>query len=266
MFVLKSIILGIIQGMTEFIPVSSSGHLVLANHFLNFELQDITFEIMLHIGTLFAVLIYFRKDISELMLSLYHFRDESSNHVNNRKVLLYLLAATIVTGALGFFAKGFVLSFFYNPLFSASMLLITGVIVFISDIVKGNNLTQDKTGIWRSIIIGASQAIAILPGISRSGTTITTSMLVGLKRMDAARFSFLLSIPAILGATILELKGISSIESNHIAGYILGTIASFISGYLVIALLLNLIRKKKLKFFSFYCWGIAIITFVTILI
>jgi undecaprenyl-diphosphatase len=265
-FVLKSIILGIVQGITEFIPVSSSGHLVLANHFLNFELQDITFEIMLHVGTLFSVIIYFREDIKKLLLSAVHYQDKSEEYVNYRKVLFFLAIATVATGIVGLLLKELILSIFYNPLFTACMLMITGTIVFISDTVKGNELTQEKTGVVRSIIIGISQAIAIFPGISRSGTTITTSMLTGLKRMEAARFSFLLSIPAIIGVTIMEIRDISSIDSILMPGFFFGTLAAFISGYLVIALLLNMIKKRNLKIFSFYTWTLGIVTILSIVL
>lgn len=265
MFEIKSILLGIVQGLTEFIPVSSSGHLVLANHFLRFELQDLTFEVMLHIGTVFSVIIYFRKDISSLLRSLWKLNDKSEESVDNRMILLYLLIATIVTGLIGILAKSFVEEIFHNPLFSSIMLFITGGIVFSSDIIRDRGIPSAKQGIARSVIIGISQALAILPGISRSGSTITASLGVGIRREQAARFSFLLSIPAILGAAAFDFRRISSIDSSLYIGYFLGTVAAFISGYLVIALLLEMIRKKKLKYVAFYCWLVAIVTFVLLL-
>ncbi len=266
MFELKSLILGIIQGLTEFIPVSSSGHLVLANHFLRFELQDLTFEVMLHIGTLFSVLIYFRKDIYKLLNSLVKVSDNSSEHVANRKILLYLAVATIVTGVIGVVFKDIVEGIFHNPLFSSLMLFVTGAIVFSSDFIKDRGIPSHNQGYWRSIVIGASQALALLPGISRSGSTITASLAVGIKRTQAARFSFLLSIPAILGAAILDMRKITSIDSSLYLGYLIGTIAAFISGYLVIALLLEMIKKRKLKYVAFYCWAVATVTLVLITI
>lgn len=262
MFELKSIILGIVQGLTEFIPVSSSGHLVLANHFLRFELQDLTFEVMLHIGTLFSVLIYFRKDIYHLLDSLVKIKDNSEEHTANRKILLYLAAATVVTGIIGITFKGLVESIFHNPLFSSLMLFVTGTIVFSSDFIKDKGIPSHKQGIFRSMIIGASQAFALLPGISRSGSTITASLAVGIKRAQAARFSFLLSIPAILGAALLDLRRITAIDTSLYLGYLVGTIAAFISGYLVIALLLEMIKKRKLKYVAFYCWTVAVLTLV----
>ena len=266
LFNIQSIILGIVQGITEFLPVSSSGHLVLANYFLGFELQDITFEIMLHVGTLFSVIIYFRRDIINLLSSLILLKDKSAERANDRRVILYLAVGTVVTGILGFMMKATVERIFYQPLFAASMLLITGTVVFISDYIPPRKLEMQNTGILRSIIIGMSQAIAILPGISRSGSTIATSMFVGLKREEAARFSFLLSIPAIVGATLYELRSFSRIQPQHILGYSLGTIAAFITGYLVIALLIALIKKHRLKIFSFYCWTVATLVIIHLLI
>lgn len=265
LFILQSIILGIVQGITEFIPVSSSGHLVLANHFMGFELQDITFEIMLHVGTLFSVIIYFYKDICGLLSALVHYKERSEEKLRDRRVLLYLGTGTIVTGILGFMMKATVERIFYYPLFSAFMLLVTGTIIFISDYITPKQLEMHRTGILRSAIVGVSQAFAILPGISRSGSTIATGMFLGLKREEAARFSFLLSIPAIIGATLFELRSFTGIESHHILGYLLGTVAAFISGYLVIALLLAMIKKRRLKIFSFYVWTVGISVIIVLL-
>ncbi len=265
-FTIKALILGIIQGITEFVPVSSSGHLVLANHFIGLELQDITFEIALHIGTLLSVLIFFRKEILILLSSLYNIRDRSKERVRDRRIILYLLTGTVVTGFLGIMMKASVEKVFYNPLFSAFMLLVTGTIIFISDYIRPGEILMAKTGIGKSVIIGISQAFAILPGISRSGSTIATGIFLGLKRAEAARFSFLLSIPAILGATLFDFRKFTVIRTEYLPGYALGTIAAFISGYLVISLLLTLIKKRQLKFFSFYCWTVAILVILILLL
>ena len=258
LFILKSLLLGIIQGVTEFIPVSSSGHLVIANHFIDFDLQDISFEIMLHLGTVLAVIVYFWKDIWSLISAVFKVKDKSEVVVNNRKIILYLLIATMITGVIGVLLKDFIESIFHSALLSASMLIITGIILMISDYIPSKSISLPKTGIWRSVIIGLSQAVSIIPGISRSGTTIATSLFVGLKREEAARFSFLLSIPVILGATLLELRKMTSIPRELILGYIVSGVAAFISGFLVISLLLELIKKRKLKIFAIYCWVVSI--------
>lgn len=265
LFTLRAIILGIIQGITEFVPVSSSGHLVLANHFIGFDIQDITFEIALHVGTILSVIIFFRKDIAVLLSSLYHFKDTSEKRIRDRKIVLYLAIGTITTGTLGFLMKGTVERIFYEPLFAAFMLLITGTIIFVSDYITPQQLEMDKTGFTRSVIIGISQAFAILPGISRSGSTIATGLFVGLKRVEAARFSFLLSIPAIIGATVFEARSFRTVARHHFLGYALGTLAAFITGYLIIALLMNLIKKRRLKIFSFYCWSLATVVIIVLL-
>ena len=257
-FYLKSILLGIIQGITEFIPVSSSGHLVLAQHFLAFESPDIIFEILVHFGTLLSVIIYFRKDITRLIFSLAPVSEITETRRADHKTLLYLLVGTIVTGILGFLFQAEIRQLFARPLFAASMLLVTGTVVFLSDYIPPRHLNIHQTGIFRSIIIGVSQAFAIIPGISRSGMTITAGMTTGLKRDAAARFSFLLAIPAILGATIFDIRSLNSIERAFVPGYILGMLAAFISGYLVIALLMKLISKRRLKIFGIYCWVVGL--------
>ncbi len=264
LFTLKSILLGIVQGLTEFIPVSSSGHLVLSNYFLNFDIQDITFDVMLHVGTVLAVILYFRKDIKSLLISLWKFNDRSEEHIANRRIMLLLIIGTVVTGVIGLSVKGFIEAIFYEPLFSAIMIMITGCIIFTADFIKDKKIEVSKSKIWRIVIIGISQSFALLPGISRSGSTITASLAVGIKRDQAARFSFLLSIPAILGAALLDIRRITSVDNSLYLGYFLGTAAAFISGYLVISFLLNLIKKRKLRYISFYCWAIATFSIIMI--
>ncbi|MEA1973210.1 MAG: undecaprenyl-diphosphatase UppP, partial [Candidatus Cloacimonadota bacterium] len=262
MNLIKSIFLGIIQGLTEFLPVSSSGHLVIAKHLFGFEINNISFEIFLHLGSLLAVLIYFRKDILELIFSLLHIFKPSNKDISNLKFIMYLMIATIVTGILGFSFQDTIEQLFTNPLFAAFMLIITGIIIFISDLIQNAKINIEEMHIWRAIIIGLGQALAIIPGISRSGSTIATSLFLGIKRKQVARFSFLLSVPAILGATVLKFDEFTVLSSKIWINYIAGGIAAFISGWLVIAFLLRIIQKQKLKYFSYYCWTVAIIFIV----
>ncbi len=256
-----AILLGILQGFTEFLPVSSSGHLVLAQHFLHLDTAaNLTFDIMVHFGSLLAVIIYFWKDIYYLIISLFHWSGSSSKHSSNHWFLLYLLVATIITGIIGFAFKDFFEKQFGNPYVVSCMLIITGIIIFLSDLVPSSQRRIEQMGFFRSLLIGFGQAIAIIPGISRSGTTIAVSLFSGIRREDAARFSFLLSIPAILGASLSDYKNILNLDPSLIGSYIGGVIAAFISGYIVIAFLLEIIRKKRLRYFSFYCWAIAIVS------
>ncbi len=261
MELLKSIILGIIQGLTEFLPVSSSGHLVIAEHFMRFDKPDMSFDVLLHFGTLLAILLYFRTDIFALLKSL-NPSAKGEAVSDNRRVLLYLFIGTIPIGLVGVLLKDPIEALFSNPMVAAIMLFFTGAIVLVSDIVRSRGLEMGKMGVLRGVLIGIGQALAIVPGISRSGMTISTGLFVGLKRDDAARYAFLLAIPAILGATVLDIGSLANIESHYLVRYIAGTVAAFISGYLVISLLLAMVRKQKMKYFSFYCWFVAIATII----
>ena len=267
MDIIKSIILGIIQGLTEFLPVSSSGHLVLAKHYLNFEMPSgVAFEIFLHLGSVLAVIIYFRKDIIELIISLFKFKDKDATHVNNRNTILYLLVATIVTGLFYFLFDDKIEGIFdaskpENIYLVSILLAVTGLILFISDKISTPE-TNKRLGIKKSALIGTAQAFALMPGISRSGSTIAMGIFVGMKREDAAKFSFLLSLPAILGATIIKLNEFKNLSSSDMLLFVLGAFAAFVSGFLVISMLIKLIKKRNLKIFSFYCWTISIISIV----
>jgi undecaprenyl-diphosphatase len=263
---INAILLGILQGITEFLPVSSSGHLVLAQHFLHLDTTaNITFDIMLHFGSLLAVILYFKKEIYNIIISLFHWSPSSSKHSSNHWFALYLVIATIVTGVIGLTFKDFFEKQFGSPYIVSCMLVITGIIIYISDLVPSSQRRIEQMGFFRALFIGFGQAVAIIPGISRSGTTISVSLFSGLRREDAARFSFLLSIPAILGASLSEYKSILHLDPTLIGSYIGGVVAACVSGYLVIALLLEIIRHKKLRYFSFYCWIIAITSMILLM-
>ncbi|MCD6177155.1 MAG: undecaprenyl-diphosphate phosphatase [Candidatus Cloacimonetes bacterium] len=262
MEIIKAIILGIIQGLTEFLPVSSSGHLVLAGHYLNFSNPDIGFEVILHLGSLFAVLLYFRKDILSLLKSLFLFKNKELEHTRNRNTIFYIIVATTITGILGLYFEDSLTKAFSSLYIPSFMLIVTGFILYLSDKIEPEGIKTHQLGIKKSIIIGLAQAFAILPGISRSGTTITVGIFTGLDREDATKFSFILSIPAILGASILKFSNILNIDKSLWLSYFLGTLAAFISGYAVISLLISVVKKQKLRYFAYYCWLIAIITLI----
>ena len=266
---LYSVLLGILQGLTEFLPVSSSGHLVLAQHFLGFSANsDVLFEVFLHLGTLVSVLVFFRRRIAALLVSLAHWKSEpqAAGHRQNRMLLLYLGIATLVTGLVYLAAGDFLESLFARPLIVALMLLITGLIVFIPDLVPAGHVSAPRLGLPRSALIGLVQGIAIIPGISRSGSTISASLSVGLSRRDASEFSFLLSIPAILGAILFNLKDLAALAGAQLPVYLAGFAAAFIVGYLVIAVLIKLILKARLRYFSYYCWAVGSVSAVLILL
>lgn len=262
--------MGIIQGLTEFLPISSSGHLVLFQYFFNNNTEmnsDISLEVFLHLGSLLAVIIYFRKDLIELLASLFCWNKtiDSNKHLRKRMMILYLGISTLVTGIVYLIFGNLIKGVFANPMVTAILLSATGLILWASDMQKKNEIPISGMGFLRGIIIGIGQGIAMLPGISRSGTTIATSLFCGLKRSEAARFSFLLSIPAILLANITEIDAISGLTKYQMLSYVFGALAAFVSGYLVIGFLIRLIQAAKLKYFAFYCWFISILSIVLII-
>jgi len=255
MGLLKSIFLGIVQGVTEFLPISSSGHLVLAKYFIGFE-QGISYEIFLHLGSLIAVCLYFRVYIWELICGVVHYREPA----NKPKLLvcLWLCVATLVTGVIGFLCKDFFEGMFL-PLQAAVWIFVTGVLLLVSDRIGEGVLEIHELGWKRSLFIGFGQAMAIMPGLSRSGTTIVFSLISGLKRQEVATFSFLLSVPAIIGANLSEYKALSSLEAGEALNYIVGFVMAFLSGYLVINWLIKLIEKARLRYFAYYCFAFSLI-------
>ena len=268
---LLSALLGIVQGLTEFLPVSSSGHLKLAQILFGMEeAAGSSFDIFVHLGTLVAVLIYFRKTLWDLISSLFHWRKSLDNqvHFHNRLMIMYLAISTACTMVFYLIFKDWLDRLFSapSPLAIALTLSITGLLVYLSDKIKDCRIPGSTMGVFRSILIGLAQGAAIIPGISRSGSTIAVSLFTGIKRKDAAQFSFLLSIPAILGANLAELKNFAGMESGQLLNYIVGFVFAAISGYAVISLLIGLIRQSKLKYFAFYCWAVALVTALIVIL
>ena len=247
----ESAILGTVQGLTEFLPVSSSGHLViLQTFFKNFSQSGITFDILIHLATLLSVFVYFRKQILEIA------------SFKNNKWLYLIIVGTITAGIVGLLFKDQIETFFSNINFVIITLVITGILLFLSDLPK--NLSKDKGSITYldAIIIGIFQAFAILPGISRSGATISAGIFRGVKRETATEFSFILSIPAILGAVVLSLKDFKYISHADYLPYAIGFLAAFITGLLSLKMLTIIIKAKNLKYFAFYCRILALSVFL----
>lgn len=245
MTVLQAAILGILQGLTEFLPISSSGHLVIAQHFLNVKDGGILFEVLLHFATLSAIVAVYRKDLLELIKHPF------------QKYTYLLLAGTIPTGIIGLVFKDSFEKLFSSVTIVGYMLLITGFILLAAEFFSRIIFGSEVLTYWQAVGIGIAQGIAITPGISRSGTTIAAGLLLGMDRKEAARFSFLLSIPAILGASVLEVKDIvlsSQLSADIILPYAIGILCAAISGYFAIKLLLGILTKGKLYYFSIYCW------------
>lgn len=253
-----SILLGFIQGLTEFLPVSSSGHLVLLEQIVHFKTPGLLFDVLVHFGTLGSVVYLFRKRIWGMLKS--PFIGE-----NNLKLLIFLMVATIPISLVGLLLGSWVEKLFDSVPVVGFSLLFTGGLLFLAERVEKKERNLDQMNLLDSISIGAMQALSLIPGISRSGATITTGVFKGINRKFAAEFSFILSVPAILGATCLKLW---EAFRNPVAyrpflgSYILGTIFAFITGIVAIKALLSLIHRRKLDLFAYYCWGVGAVALI----
>ncbi len=286
MTVIESILLGILQGVTEFLPVSSSGHLALAQNIFHIETNDsLLFDIMLHLGTLVAVFIVYHRDIwhmikeavfmvGDIFRNLYIFilnrihktslKYKKIVHNSYRKFVVLILVSTVPTGIIGVLGKDLISDASKTLLIPGICLLITGVLLLMADLAKeGRKKPKDVT--YRSgLLIGAAQGLATLPGLSRSGTTITACILCGLDRKFAVKYSFILSIPAILGAAVLEIRDVIAepFEMGQIGIYAVGTVFAAVVGYICIKTMLVIVRNKKFKYFAYYCFAVGIIAIV----
>ncbi len=261
MTILTAFLLGLVQGLTEFLPVSSSGHLVvLQSFFPGFAGEELAFDVILHLGTLVAVVVYFRRDLLALTGAL---RPGAAGQ-RPRRLFYWIVLATIPTGLIGWWGQDFFRSLFGVPRLVGIMLLVTALLLWLADRIQTGERKQPDCGWWRSSVIGFAQGLAILPGISRSGATIAAGMFVGLQRVEAARFSFLISIPAILGATLLDLRAITELSGQAALPLLTGFLTSLLAGYAALDLLMHLVGRGKLTYFAVYCVviGIGVIVFL----
>lgn len=256
MDLLEAIILGIIQGLTEFLPVSSSGHLELAKALFgdtSVPQESLTFTVVLHAATALSTIVIFRKEIVEILKGLFQFKWNEEIQFSV-KIILSMIPAVVIGLA---FEKELESFFGGKILLVGFMLLITAALLLLADKAKN---TDKKVSFTNAIIIGISQAIAMLPGISRSGATISTSVLLGVDRTRAARFSFLMVVPLILGKVAKDiLSGDINFQSSEIVPLSAGFIAAFISGLLACTWMISLVKKSKLSYFSLYCAIVGLI-------
>jgi len=237
-----AIILGLIQGFTEWLPISSSGHLVIAQTLLGLDVPA-EFDIVIMIGTVIALLIYFREKVFWLAKGLLA-RDHKAWHY------LYLMAiAGVFTAILGFLLKDFFKGLFSQPFIVSLLIIVTGLFLFI---VSRYNPRKAELGAKQAVIIGIAQGVAVAPGISRSGSTIGTGMLLGVEAKDAAEFSFLIGAPAMVVASLLEFADAQAIGLD-ISILLAGIIAAFFAGYLSIGFFMEILKRGKLSWFSYYC-------------
>jgi len=264
------VILGLIQGLTEFLPVSSSGHLVIAQYLLGLQIPGVAFETFVHFGTLLAVIFLFRNDIKEIFLAFC----KSLNKIYNPKKYLdhirddlqckfaWLLVVSTIPGALiGYYFNTTFEKLFGNPVVTSLMLIITGFCLFLTDkyLVQGSKKIKEINGI-DAIFIGFAQALAIIPGISRSGFTIMMALSRNIDREFAAKYSFILSVPIIMGASIFKVKEIFHLDIN-INLLLISGITAFLSGYWAMIFFIKMLTKFRLRLFSYYLWiaGIVVI-------
>lgn len=265
-----AVVIGIIQGLTEFLPVSSSGHLVLSQHLLGLQMPGLTFEVFLHFGTLISVFWVFRERVGKIIASFWVlFTDrewEKFLASPDRRFGLLLLVGTVPAAVVGLLFRDFFEAAFATPRLVGFMLLVTGGLLWLADWLGGGNKDIQRARGWDALVIGTFQALAIMPGISRSGATITGALFRRLDKKTAAEYSFLLSIPAIAGATALELVAV--LRGGEMAAdwlfYGLGITAAALAGILAIRVFLRLLVTNRLKIFAIYCWLVALLAIILI--
>ncbi|MBI2548443.1 undecaprenyl-diphosphate phosphatase [Candidatus Woesearchaeota archaeon] len=246
----EAIILGIVQGVTEWLPISSSGHLVLMQQLFNIEVPLI-YDIILHLGTLIALFIVFWKEIVGMTRAVLTFDKNNPSF----RFAIFILLGSIPTAIIGFLFQDLFASFFTSLLVVGIGLLITGTLLFFSRFADG----KKGLTLWHALCIGTAQGIAIIPGISRSGITIATGLFQGMEKELAAKFSFLLSIPAVGGAFLLRLTDLEAVSSQDYLPYFFGLLAATIVGYYSLKLLLHIVVKRKFHTFCWYCWPVGLL-------
>jgi undecaprenyl-diphosphatase len=260
---LQAIFLGIIQGLTEFLPVSSSGHLVLFQNLLGFKEPEILFDICLHIGTLIAICIVFFREIKTIFMTLVHLPGLAKAaggykplYEKNEQVRMaaLIVIGTLPTALLGFFFHKVADQIFGAVWIVGTMLMVTGILLWFTRYINPNGRPIGRVTTKDALVIGLTQGLAIIPGISRSGSTISVALFMGVEREVAGRYSFLLSIPAIFGALILGFDPSISQTSISTKMVLMGALSATIVGYISLKILLHIVKRGRLYYFAPYCW------------
>ena len=272
MSILSAVLLGLVQGVTEFLPISSSGHLAIAEHLLNMQgASDVPefFDVLLHLGTLVAVFVAYWGDIREMIVEFFAGIGDLARHSTPNPVPpARRLILMIVVGTLPLFAMVPFRRFFTglgdNMYFIGGALIFTGLLLFLSDRTRRGRKTEKTATMLDALLVGIGQAVALCPGVSRSGMTITAGCFAGFERKFAVRFAFLLSIPAVLGANILTLKDAldAGIDFSSVPVYLVGVAVAAVSGYACIRLLRYVADKGRFGAFAYYCWAAGALTLV----
>jgi undecaprenyl-diphosphatase len=250
MEIFQALILGIVQGITEWLPISSSGHLVLLQQIFGLG-SSVAFDALLHLATVLVIIIVFWKDILAIIKSVFSLKWDE-----NTKLLLFIIIATIPTAIIGLAFKDWLTALFTNMLLLGVFFIINGIILFLTRFAKGKN---KELNWWQSIIIGVAQGASIIPSISRSGATISTGLFFGINKEKLIRFSFLIAIPAIIGAFIMESKGL---VFENTGALVLGSLAALVVGYFSLKFIIRIIEKGKWHYFAYYCLILGILILV----
>ena len=253
----QAAVLGVVQGLTEFLPVSSSGHLVLGQRLLGFAGPNLMFDITLHVGTLVAVLAVFWRDLWSILRGIFVW-DADPEASRGRRLLLLVVAGSIPTALIGLLLKDTFESMFASLLTVGIALLITGWLLMATALVVKPGRKIGQVGVGRALLIGLAQGLAITPGISRSGATISTALLLGVDRRLAAHYSFVLSIPAILGALVLQVHDMGAPTPGQTAPMIIGFLTAALSGYLALRVLLRIVQAGRIHWFAPYCFALGL--------
>ncbi len=263
MTLVQALVLAFVQGMTEFLPVSSSGHLALFGRLFGMKAPDINFDVVLHLATLLAVLIYYRKQLIDLTIHLFSRKRGEGFAENPLRFLFFIILTSIPTGIIGLILNDHMEALHENLVFVGACFFITAVMLLITHLRQKRGTTGGSllnASWWIPALIGVAQGIAVLPGVSRSGFTIGAALLLGISATDSADYGFIVSIPAILGAFLLKLGGIAALGFSW--NYALGFVLAFLVGLVSIRLVVVFVEKTRLHYFAAYLVAISTITLI----
>jgi undecaprenyl-diphosphatase len=256
MSIVETLALAVLQGLTEFLPVSSSGHLVLAQRlFGTLTSNALSYILVLHLATAFAALVFYRREVAGILRCLFPpYRNPSAGQSESRRLILLMALASVVTTVVGLTFRDFFEGLFDSPRGVSPSLFVTGALLFLASRCPPGGHDLHRTSWWKAMLIGLAQAAAIIPGLSRSGSTIAVGIFLGLRRETAVKFSFLLSLVAIPGAAILEAERLAFLGSGNLIKYGLGFAAAAAAGYLAMLLVMKWASGNRLWYFAVYCW------------
>jgi undecaprenyl-diphosphatase len=263
MTLFQAVILGIVQGAGEFLPISSSAHLVIVPWLFDFPDPGLTFDVALHLGTLLSLLAYFYRDWLQLTAAFFRsLKRRPSTYGPEEKLIWFLIAATIPAAAAGYFLESYAETIFRSPALVATMMAIMGLILFLADRYGKKEKGLAQVSFWDSLVVGFSQALSLIPGTSRSGVTITAGLFRRMDRPTAARFSFLLSMPITAGAVVFKFKDF--LHAHIDAVHLTGIAVSAVVGYLSIKYMLYFLQRYSYGVYVWYRWAFAAVVFIAI--